>query len=133
MIRDGIGGLDRTGGPSFRSVEHVAEPVFLTITNARQVVAQLPDHIAQRSYWDAGQAFFQDGAVLWRGLVSTTGTFDAIWVDRSTGKTVRRLPQRARFVWFVKQRAALTTPGLAVPGGVRRDEGRSDDVVPPQK
>lgn len=104
------------------SVEHVAEPVFATITNGREVVAQLPEHIGQQSYWDVQQAGFEDPAVLWRGIMTTTGSFDAVWVNRGTGKVVRRLPQKARIAWHVFSPDSSCTrepaPVLAVEGGV---------------
>jgi hypothetical protein len=108
------------------SVEHVAEPVFLTIAGGQEVVVQLPEHIAQRSYADPAAAGFDNPAVMWRGLMSTDGTFDAVMVNRATGEEVRRLPQRVGLAWF-----AFQTPDgcprqppleLAVPGGVRRSQ-----------
>ncbi len=83
-----------------RSVEHAIEPVFITITNQSEVSAQLPEHIAQASYWDPDQAEFADPAVMWRGLVSTTGHFDAAWTHRATGETVRRAPQQHQLTWY---------------------------------
>ena len=104
------------------AVEHAAEPVFVTIMNGSEVVAQLPEHIAQQSYWDAAQAKFENPGVLWRATMSTTGDFDAVWVHRGTGETVRRLPQKARVAWHVlaPDPACTTTPAplLAVEGGV---------------
>ena len=76
------------------SVEHVAEPIFLSIVNDTEVVVQLPEHIAQRAYADMSGASFEDPAVMWRGLMTTEGTFDAVWVNRATGQQVRRQPQR---------------------------------------
>ena len=37
---------------------------------------------------------------MWRGMMGTDGSFDAVFVDRANGKEVRRLPQRARIAWF---------------------------------
>ncbi len=79
---------------------HSAEPDFVTLTQESEVVAQLPEHLGQRSYHRADEARFSDDARLWRGLLSTTGTFDAAWIDRGTGKITRRLPQRAWVTWM---------------------------------
>jgi hypothetical protein len=105
------------------TVEHAAEPVFVSITTEGEAVAQLPEHVAQASYHSAAGARFEAGGVLWRGLLTTTGLFDAIWVDRGTGRETRRVPQRAGVAWFAyapdpacDRRAPLD---LAVPGGVR--------------
>lgn len=50
--------------------------------------------------------------------------FDAAWVDRATGREMRRLPQRAGLAWFAElpsRDCAVQAPlTLAVPNGVRR-------------
>lgn len=112
------------------SVEHLISPVFLTIVNGDEVSAQLPEHIAQRGYASVDGAYFDDPAVMWRGLISTQGSFDAVWTNRATGVEVRRSPQRAAFTWYAPAAVALDTPTLAVPGGVTRDESREDERVP---
>jgi hypothetical protein len=122
-IRFGWGAaLDTPQGP--RSVEHAAEPVFLTIMNGTELFVQLPEHVAQTSYLDPAQAVFEAPSVMWRGLMGSNGAFDAVYVDRATGREVRRLPQRARLSWFALQSsepACRPQPvTLAVPGGVRR-------------
>jgi len=104
------------------AVEHVAEPVFLTIMKGEDVFVQLPEHIGPTSYSRPDGATFDRSAVMWRGLMSSNGTFDAVLVDRASGREVR-LPQRAGVAWF----ALLPRTGcdaqepltLAVPGGVR--------------
>jgi hypothetical protein len=117
-------GTKRERDGTIVSVEHSAEPVFLTIMSGKEVVVQLPEHIAQRSYADPSGAAFESPAVMWRGLMSTDGAFDAVWVNRVTGEEVRRVPQRVGLAWF-----AFLPPGncsvqppieLATPGGVRR-------------
>lgn len=105
------------------SVEHSADPVFLSITGGEEVVAQIPEHIAQVAYNDEATATYEAGGVMWRGLFSTTGRFDAIWVDRGTGKEVRRRPQRAATAWMVfapDPRCDNRPPlQLAIEGGVK--------------
>jgi len=116
-------GASFTEGGLARSVEHSAEPVFVTIMNGSELFVQLPEHIAQASYVDPEKAVFEDPAVMWRGLMGTNGSFDAVYVDRSTGKEVRRLPQRVRLAWFAMAPESACAPQpivLAVPGGVRR-------------
>lgn len=112
------------------SVEHAIAPVFVTIVNGEQVTAQLPEHVAQRGYASPDGAYFKDPAVMWRGLISTQGSFDAVWTNRATGEEVRRSPQRAVFSWFAPAAAALATPTLALPGGVTRDDARKDERKP---
>ena len=117
-------GMKRESGGEILSVEHSAEPVFLTIVSGREVVVQLPEHIAQRSYADPLGAAFESPAVMWRGLMSTDGSFDAVWVNRATGEEVRRIPQRVGLAWFAFLPAANCSGQspieLATPGGVRR-------------
>jgi hypothetical protein len=121
-------GFDHQG--KAHSVEHLIEPVFMTIIDGTHVVAQLPEHIAQRSYWDVDGAFFDDAAVMWRGLMTTKGTFDAAWVNRGTGEVVRRMPQRAMLTWYVLQKPSLSTPSLAVKEGVTFDKSREAERLP---
>lgn len=105
------------------TVEHSAEPVFVTIMNGADLFAQLPEHIAQASYFQPDKALFDNPAVMWRGLLGTNGNFDAVLVDRATGREVRRLPQRAAVAWFALAPAEACSPPplkLAVPGGVRK-------------
>jgi len=109
-------------------VEHVAAPVFTSIIDGTQVVVQLPEHIAQQSYVDEATARFDSASVMWRGLLSTSGAFDAVLVDRATGAVVRRIPQRARMVWFVSPAAGAGRAPLSTLNGVRLDTIRS---VPP--
>ncbi|MEM9304844.1 MAG: hypothetical protein AAGE01_22215 [Pseudomonadota bacterium] len=118
-IRLAWGGRGRSDAT--RSVEHVAVPDFVTITGGSELFAQLPEHIAQASYWDAASSRFDDPGVLWRGMLGTDGSFDAAWTDRGTGETLRRVPQRARVAWFAAETcAAGPALELAVPGGVVR-------------
>ncbi len=83
-----------------RTVEHAAEPVFVTITNNQHAFAQLPEHIAQESYWAAEKSRFGPSSVMWRGLIGTDGHFDAVWTDRATGETIRHAPQTVSAAWY---------------------------------
>ena len=108
------------------SVEHAAEPVFVSIMGNSELFVQLPEHVAQASYYEPAQARFDKPAVLWRGLMGTNGSFDAVMVDRASGAEVWRMPQRARIAWFAYAPDALCASRpvrLAVPGGVVRDAG----------
>lgn len=116
-------GASIDAGDRPRSVEHAAEPVFVTIMDGSELFVQLPEHIAQASYIDPAKAVFETPSVMWRGLMGTNGSFDAVYVDRATGREIRRLPQQARIAWFAlaPEPACAAAPlALAVPGGVRR-------------
>ncbi|MEO0972753.1 MAG: hypothetical protein AAFX85_06630 [Pseudomonadota bacterium] len=125
-------GLEAERDGERRSVEHVADPVFITINHDDHVAAQLPEHIAQRSYWATEAALFDDPSVMWRGLLTTQGAFDAVWVDRASGEVLRRSPQRAALTWYALHSGTLPAAlPLAVPRGVRLDETRADERLPP--
>lgn len=111
------------------SVEHAAEPVFVSIMGESELFVQLPEHIAQASYHDPAQAALGKPAVMWRGMMGTNGSFDAVMVDRASGRQVWRMPQRARIAWFAYAPETLCAAApvkLAVHGGVLRadDAGR---------
>ena len=117
-------GLASSAGPTPVVIEHAAEPEFVTVMNREHIFVQLPEHIAQASYSQPDAARFDRASVMWRGLMGSDGTFDAVFVDRASGQEVRRLPQRAGIAWFAEVprpecegQAPLT---LAVPNGVRR-------------
>lgn len=116
--------VERPGAPVI-SVEHSAESAFLTIMNGTDVFVQLPEHIGQASYFEAEKARFDRTSVMWRGLLGTTGAFDAAFVDRATGAEVRRLPQRAAIAWFALAPNPLCDADppvtFASVGGVRPD------------
>jgi len=115
-------GFSLEAGKTIR-LEHSAEPVFVSIVDDRDLFAQLPEHVGQASYHEADKVLFDKPSVMWRGLLGTTGVFDAVFVDRATGREVRRLPQRAGVSWFADAPAEACAPQpvtLAVPGGVRR-------------
>lgn len=114
----------------FLSVEHLISPVFLSIVNESEVSAQLPEHIAQQHYADIDRAFFGDPAVMWRGLMTSKGTFDAVWVNRATGEMLRRHPQRAALSWYAPVSPDLSTPSLAIEGAVKFDSARARDKFP---
>jgi hypothetical protein len=92
--------------------------------NGDDVFVQLPEHIGQKSYSQREDARFDRASVMWRGLMGTDGTFDAVWVNRGSGDEVRRLPQRAGVAWFAElpgpECSAAPPLTLAVPGGVQR-------------
>ncbi|WP_223789974.1 hypothetical protein [Marinicella meishanensis] len=105
-IRDGqklrvVWRASRSNDPT-AFVEHVIEPAFVTNASDQEVFVQTPEHIGQTSYWDTELQDFNAPAVVWRGLLSTTGRFMAVWYDRGSGQVVRRMPQRVPIKWFAE-------------------------------
>lgn len=118
-------GFAATVGERQLTLEHNADPIFLSVIDGSDVFVQLPEHVGQAAYHEKDKARFDKPGVMWRGLMGSDGTFDAVFVDRATGQEVRRLPQRAGIAWFAElpaaecdaaQQGALS---LAVPGGVQ--------------
>ncbi len=89
----------RPGNPT-SFVEHVIEPIFITNASDQEVFIQTAEHIAQTSYWDTEFQDFNSASIVWRGLLSTTGRFMAVWYNRATGQVVRKAPQRVEISWF---------------------------------
>ena len=116
-------GVKAEGAGRTVSVEHSAEPVFVTIMGGEEVFVQLPEHVGQASYVEPDKALFDRPGVMWRGLMGTTGSFDAAFVDRGTGQEVKRLPQRAAISWSALAPDPLcdrdAPEPLAIVGGVR--------------
>lgn len=106
------------------SVEHAAEPVFVTIASDGEAYVQLPEHGLQTSYAEPGKVRIGDPAVLWRAVMGTDGTFDAHAVDRTDGDPATHLPQRVALRWLAYAPDPACdprpVPALAVPGGVVR-------------
>lgn len=90
----------RSSSDPTASTAHAVDPVFVSLMRGDHLFAQLPEHIAQLSYWQPSQAQFDEPRIMWRGLIGTDGSFDAAWIDRATGETVKRHPQRAKVAWF---------------------------------
>ena len=86
---------------SIRSVEHTALPVFATVVNGSEVFVQVAEHVALADYWETKSQDVGDPRVSWVGTLGTTGRFNAVWYNRSTGTEVQRLPQRATMTWMV--------------------------------
>jgi hypothetical protein len=83
------------------SVEEFSDAGFTNVMGGRDVVAQLEPGLIQTNYVDATKAGLRNPAVEWHALMSTDGRFEALMVDRETGKTTRRLVQRTRMNWYV--------------------------------
>jgi hypothetical protein len=108
-----------------RSVEHNADPVFVTIASNREAYAQLPAHALQRDYADPANSRMDASNRQWRAIMGSDGTFDAASSVAGSGE-VTRMPQRAAIRWlaFAPDPVCDTrpVPELASQGGVRRAE-----------
>jgi len=88
-----------------RSIEHLSEPIWLGILNGQEVTAKLhPQLLGGTVDWDNLSANYSNTDVLsqeWRVVLTTKGSFDAIWYDRKGDSLVRHVPQQHPMTWFV--------------------------------
>lgn len=97
-LRVGWGEADAEGN---WSVEEFADAEFTNLMGNRDVVAQLVPALIQTDYIDAGKAGFRDPPLMWYGMASTDGRFEAIMLEPGSGKVYRKLAQRTHFHWYV--------------------------------
>lgn len=106
------------------SVEHSADPIFVTIASGREAYAQLPAHARQVEYADPSRSRIEDPRALWRAVIGTDGAFDVAWTS-GEGET-HKAPQRAAVRWLAFSPDpvcdARRVPELAVAGGVLADK-----------
>jgi len=99
------------------SVEEFSEVGFTNIMGGREVVAQLASAWIQSDYLNATKAGFRRPLLEWHAIMSTDGRFEAVMVERETGRTIRKLVQRTRMNWFVfAPPAAIDHREAVVPG-----------------
>jgi hypothetical protein len=92
----------RTIADSTVTLEHFAEPVFVTIIQQKNVSAILDPHPLLKSYMDISKQEFDNPAHTWQCILTTTGTFNAMVYSRSTGEIVKNWPQRQKMVWYLE-------------------------------
>ncbi|MEM1105089.1 MAG: hypothetical protein AAGH87_01770 [Pseudomonadota bacterium] len=106
-------GARRRSDPN-RTIEHVAEPVWVSVRDGAGVEVQLDafminlavlgeppgDHPARDRFGGT------ERAVSWRANLHSDGRFDAVWFDAATGDFIARVPQRHPMRWFANCPAA---------------------------
>jgi len=86
------------------SIEHLSEPIWLAILDEQEVTAKLHRQLSGTVDWDNLSANHSNTDVLheeWRVILTTKGSFDAIWYDRRGDTLIRRVPQQHPMTWFV--------------------------------
>jgi len=100
-VRIGWGGRTRANRNNI--IEHVAEPVFLTILNQNEVFVQVHSHGSELVDFDKPGITFRDNLPwVWRGLMGTDGLFHAYRWNPVNGELVPYPLQHARITWFVQ-------------------------------
>ncbi|TMU50424.1 hypothetical protein [Flagellimonas algicola] len=83
-------------------LEHMAEPVFLSIIQEKSVSVVIDGHPLLQSYIDADNQKIGEGGHIWQCVLTTSGTFSAQVHNRSTGELIKDWPQRHKMTWFLE-------------------------------
>lgn len=86
-------------------IEHVSHPIWLAILDETEVIAHLNPQVLSNINWDELTATYSDSTKLkeeWRVVITTKGTFDAIWYNREEDQLIKRVPQNHIISWMVK-------------------------------
>ena len=110
-------GARRAADPS-QTIEHIAEPIWVSIRNGDSVEIQLDNFLINHSVLGEPEAEHPrrerfggtSKTVMWRANLKTDGSFDAIWYSPQTGKLITRIPQQHRMKWFADCQPGQTEP-----------------------
>ncbi len=89
-------------GDSTVTLEHFAEPIFVTIIQSKNVSAVINPHPLLKSYIDISKQQFDNPKNIWQCVLTTQGTFNAVVYDQTTGGVVRDWPQRQKMTWYLE-------------------------------
>lgn len=95
-------GWERTLGDSILRLEHVAEPLYISIIQDKNVSAIIDPHPLLESYIDIDRQSFGDGGHFWQCIMTTKGTFNAQVYDRTNGQLIKDWPQNHKMTWFLE-------------------------------
>ena len=95
-------GWQRMLGDSILKLEHLAEPLFLTIIQEKNVSIVIDAHPLLHSYVDIDSQKFGEGGHTWQCVLTTKGTFNAQVYNRSTGELLKDWPQKHKITWFLE-------------------------------
>ncbi|MBX2821778.1 MAG: hypothetical protein KTR29_18920 [Rhodothermaceae bacterium] len=99
----------RRRADSTRTIEHIANPVWVSIRDGQSVEVQLDDFMINLSvlgnppeeHPEREPYGGTERAVMWRANLKTDGSFDAVWYDAANGEFITRVPQQHPMSWFV--------------------------------
>ncbi|WP_394848003.1 hypothetical protein LZC95_11130 [Pendulispora brunnea] len=111
------------------SVEEFSNVGFTNIMGKRDVVAQLDDALIQSNYVNASRAGLKNPVVEWHAIMSTDGRFEAVMVERESGRATRKLVQRTRMNWY----AFGPSPSCDTRPVILRTEDHQNEQVEDQK
>ena len=85
------------------TIEHISEPIWLAILDEQEVVARLDPQVGGKVDWEKLNAHYEDTMILnteWRVIITSKGSFDAVWINRQTNEISRRVPQNHPMTWY---------------------------------
>lgn len=89
-------------GDSTVTLEHFAEPIFISIIQEKNVSAIIDPHPLLKNYINIDQQVFDNPANIWQCVLTTTGSFNAMVYNRTSGEVVRNWPQKHKMVWYLE-------------------------------
>jgi len=92
----------RQVGDSLVTLEHFADPIFVTIIQEKNVSAIINPHPLLKSYLDISQQQFDKPTNTWQCILTTKGTFNAVVYSQSTGEIIKDWPQRHKMTWYLE-------------------------------
>ena len=95
-------GWEKAVADSVLRLEHMAEPLFLTIIQEKSVSAVIDAHPLLKSYFDVNNQTIGEGGHIWQCVLTTKGTFNAQVHNRSTGELIKDWPQKHKMTWFLE-------------------------------
>ena len=98
------------------TIEHLSEPIWIAVLDESEVIAHLDPQVFAKIDWETLSSQYSDSTTLnqeWRVAISTNGEFDAVWIDKITGKLIKRIPQNHPMTWFAKDGTNNNSPFYA--------------------
>jgi len=89
-------------GDSIVSLEHFADPIFVTITQRKDVSIIINPHPLLKNYLDINKQEFDNPDNIWQCVLTTKGTFNAIVYSQTNGEVIKNWPQRHKMTWYLE-------------------------------
>ncbi len=89
-------------GDSTVSLEHFADPIFVTISQRKDVSMIINPHPLLRNYLDISKHEFDNPNHIWQCVLTTRGTFNAIVYNQTNGEIVKSWPQKHKMTWYLE-------------------------------
>ncbi|WP_222983830.1 hypothetical protein [Flagellimonas meishanensis] len=96
-------------------IEHLATPIWLAILDENEVLAHLSPQVLSNVDWEHLEANYEKKEMIrweWRVVITSKGSFDAIWYDRKYDTLIKRIPQQHAMTWFIKSIATSANKNL---------------------